>query len=93
MPSLLNQDQGFPESLDKLGVTPKELAKLGFVRFDTKTGISKNGKTLCLVSDEEKFILATIRKAFKGELPDCYNLEIRMSGINPIVFNFDKKEE
>jgi hypothetical protein len=69
----------------------KELAKLGYIRFDIESGIAENGKIICLVTEEEKFILKTIRDAFGGSLPDNYNLELRINELNPLIFNFKKQ--
>lgn len=69
---------------------PKELAKQGYIKFDIETGIAENGNTICLISDEEKFILQTIRKTFGGSLPENYNLEIKINELKPLVFNFRK---
>jgi hypothetical protein len=41
---------------------PKELAKLGYIKFDLNTGLAGNGKTLCLISDDEKRLLEDIRE-------------------------------
>lgn len=71
-------------------LTPKELAKQGYIRFDINSGLAENGKVICLVTEEEKFILKTIRDAFGGPLPDYYNLELRIGELNPLVFNFKK---
>ena len=43
-------------------LNPKELARAGYVKFDLDTGLAGNGKTLCLVSDDEKYLLQELRK-------------------------------
>jgi hypothetical protein len=62
----------------------KDLAKLGYIKFDLETGIAENGKSLCLVSDDEKFIINTLRTV---SLPESFELRISSS---PIVFTFTK---
>ena len=61
--------------------------KSGYIKVDLDTGIADNGKSICLISDEEKFILKTIKDALGGELPDSYNLELKLNGVK---FRFKK---
>ena len=68
----------------------RALAKQGFIKFDVETGLAENGKTLCLISDEEKFILKTIRDAFGGNMPNKYLLELKVNKLDPLVFTFRK---
>lgn len=86
MSELLDQSQ----ELDLNDINPKKLAKLGYVHFDLETGLAENGKSICLVSDEEKFILKTIRDTFKGRYPKKFNIDLRISKLDPIIFNFEK---
>jgi hypothetical protein len=48
-------------------VNPKELAKLGYIKFDLNTGLAGNGKTVCLISDDEKQLIEGIRSDISGK--------------------------
>ena len=68
------------------------LLEQGYIKLDLDTGLAKNGKIICLVTEAEKYILKVIRDAFKGELPKSYNLELKISETSPpIKFNFTKQ--
>ena len=71
---------------------PTELARQGYIKFDTDTGLAANGKTLCLISGEEKKIIETLRSTYVDGYPEMFNVEIKISLLgNPIVFNFRRE--
>lgn len=43
-------------------ISPKDLAKNGYIKFDINTGLSSDGRRIALISDEEADILALMRK-------------------------------
>jgi hypothetical protein len=66
----------------------KELARAGYIKFDIDTGLGANGRTVCLITDEEKALLTKLRRIYKGSYPKDLNIEIRVSEVSePIVYN------
>ena len=65
-------------------INPRELAKAGYIKFDLNTGLAGNGKTVCLISDDEKKLLERIREAIAGK-PGLHELDITLDGVADAV--------
>lgn len=62
-------------------MSPKDLARLGYIKFDTNTGMAENGYTLCLISQEEKAVIDAMRSAYKSSYPKNIDIKIHITEI------------